>query len=99
VFLVSSILSFGSLALFAILGTVPGALLAWLYGLLGSQLLLAPLVVAEAALTRDRKILWLLPGLYAYWILQLAALIRAAFRVALRPRNLPWHRTPKLPSD
>jgi len=99
VFLVSSILSFGSLALFAISGTVPEALLAWLYGLLGSQLLLAPLVVAEAALTRDRKILWLLPGLYAYWILQLAALIRAAFKVVLRPRDLRWHRTPKLPSD
>ena len=78
---------------------MPAALLAWLYGLLASQVLLAPLVIAEAVLTRDRKVLWLLPGLYAYWILQLVALIRAAFRVALRPRNLPWHRTPKLPSD
>jgi len=99
VFLVSSLLSFGSLALFAITGSVPAALLAWLYGLLASQVLFAPLVIAEAVLTRDRKVLWLLPGLYAYWILQLVALIRAAFRVALRPRNLPWHRTPKLPSD
>ena len=99
VFLVSSLLSFGSLALFAISGTVPAALLAWLYGLLGSQLLLAPLVVAEAALTRDRKVLWLIPGLYVYWMLQLAALIQAAFRVVLRPRGLRWHRTPKLPSD
>src|SRR2546422_4899004 len=99
VFLVSSLLSFGSLALFAITGSVPAALLAWLYGLLASQVLFAPLVIAEAVLTRDRKVLWLLPGLYAYWILQLAALIPAAFRVALRPRNLPWHRTPKLPSD
>ncbi len=99
VFLVSSVLSFGSLVWFALSGTVPTALLAWLYGLVGSQVLLAPLVVAEAALTRDRKVLWLLPGLYAYWILQLAALIRAAFRVVLRPRDLRWHRTPKLPSD
>src|SRR5439155_200905 len=99
VFLVSSLLSFGSLALFAISGTVPAALLAWLYGLLGSQLLLAPLVVAEAALTRDRKVLWLIPGLYVYWMLQLAALIQAAFRVVLRPGDQicvpdPTHRIP-----
>jgi hypothetical protein len=99
VFLVSSVLSFGSLAWFALSGVVPTAFVAWLYGLLGSQVLLAPLVVAEAALTRDRKVLWLVPGLYAYWILQLAALIGAAFTVVLRPRDLRWHRTPKLPSD
>jgi cellulose synthase/poly-beta-1,6-N-acetylglucosamine synthase-like glycosyltransferase len=99
VFLVSSLLSFGSLALFAVSGTVPAALVAWLYGLLGSQLLLAPLVVAEAVLTHDRRVLWLLPGLYVYWILQLTALIGAAFKVVLRPRALRWHRTPKLPSD
>jgi len=99
VFLVSSVLSFGSLALFAITGSLPTALSAWLYGLLGSQVLLAPLVVAEAVLTRDRKVLWLLPGLYGYWILQLAALVQATFKVVLRPRDLRWHRTPKLPSD
>lgn len=99
VFLVSSVLSFGSLALFAITGSLPTALSAWLYGLLGSQVLLAPLVVAEAALTRDRKVLWLLPGLYGYWILQLAALVQATFKVVVRPRSLRWHRTPKLPSD
>ena len=99
VFLVSSLLSFGSLTLFAVSGTVPAALVAWLYGLLGSQLLLAPLVVAEAILTHDRRVLWLLPGLYIYWILQLAALIGAAFNLVVRPRDLRWHRTPKLPSD
>src|SRR6266704_7196538 len=64
-----------------------------------SQLLLAPLVVAEAILTHDRRVLWLLPGLHVYWILQLAALIGAAFNLVVRPRDLRWHRTPKLPSD
>ena len=99
VFLVSSLLSFGSLALFAVSGSVPAALAAWLYGFLGSQLLLTPLVLAETALTRDRKLLWLLPGLYWYWTLQLVALLRATFGVIVRPSALRWHRTPKLPSD
>src|SRR5439155_1568692 len=68
-------------------------------GFLGSQLLLTPLVLAETALTRDRKLLWLLPGLYWYWTLQLVALLRATFGVIVRPSALRWHRTPKLPSD
>src|SRR5207249_3238486 len=94
---VSSLLSFGSLALFAVSGSVPAALAAWLYGFLGSQLLLTPLVLAETALTRDRKLLWLLPGLYWYWTLQLVALLRATFGVIVRPsfshnREVPANR-------
>src|SRR5437867_2527978 len=89
VFLVSSLLSFGSLALFAVSGSVPAALAAWLYGFLGSQLLLTPLVLAEAALTRDRKLLWLLPGLYWYWTLQLVALLRATFAGVLARMRWP----------
>lgn len=99
VFLLSSLIFFVSLAAFAISGGVFNAFSAWVYGLLGSNMLLVPLVVSEAIASRNRRLLLLIPGLYWYWILQMVALVSVAVQMILPGRRPIWQRTPKIRVD
>jgi len=64
-----------------------------------SNLLLIPLVVTEAFRIKDRKLIWLVPGLYWYWTLQWYALFSVAFEMIFTPRKVRWQRTPKVRTD
>jgi len=98
-FLLSSMMFVASLVSFAAFGGALAFFTAWLYGLLGSNLLLIPLVLAETVASRERKLLWLVPGLYWYWILQIASLVSVAVQVAIFRQRVGWQRTPKLRID
>jgi len=99
VFLVGSIMFIVSVVstLLAVSGLA--ALTAWFWGILLSNLLLIPLVVTEAFRIKDRKLIWLVPGLYWYWTLQWYALFSVAFGMIFTPRKVRWQRTPKVRTD
>jgi len=98
-FLISSVLFIASVALYGVYGGAIASLMAWLYGIIGTNLILTPVIVGEAITTRRKKLLWLIPGLYFYWFLQLASFVSIAFRLALRPKGVAWQRTPKMRID
>lgn len=54
---------------------------------------LVPLIVGESFMTRESKLLWLAPGLYWYWILQLAVLASVMFEMVFMCERLDWHHT------
>ncbi len=94
VFLVSSIFFFSSLGFVAATGSIPFAFAGWIIGFLGTNLFLVPLILLETVLSRQTKLLLLIPGLYWYWLLQVFALGTAVALLVTR-RKLRWERTPK----
>ncbi len=85
--------SIGFVTLTGSMSTIVGV---WIFGFLGTNLLLLPLVIAETAFRRDVRLLLLIPGLYWYWIIQVTA-IWAAFLTLLFRRRVKWDKTPKRP--
>ena len=98
-FLISSILFLSSIVLYGLYGGAMASLMAWIYGIIGTNLILTPLIVGEAVTTRRKKLLWLIPGLYFYWFLQLASFVSIAFRLVFWPKGVAWQRTPKMRVD
>lgn len=94
-FLVGTVLLFGSLAFFLATGGRGVALTAWLLGFLAASLSIAPLIVLESVVSRQPRLLLLIPGLYWYWILQVVAL-GVSLVFLLTRRKLRWERTPKV---
>jgi len=99
VFLVSSGMLVASLISFALSGGLFETFTAWFYGFLASNLLLIPLVVGEAIVSKRKELLWLVPGLYWYWILQVVSLVSVTFDLAFRRKTIEWRRTPKIQVD
>ena len=52
-----------------------------------------PLIVGESFMTRESKLLWLAPGLYRYWVLQLAVLASVTFEMVFMRKRLNWQHT------
>jgi hypothetical protein len=94
VFLVSSLVFLASLGFVAAIGNVPYAVAAWIFGFLGTNFLVVPLVFVESAFRRKARLLLLIPGLYWYWLLQVLALAMALVRLTM-VGNVRWERTPK----
>ena len=93
-FFLGSIMFYVSAAYVLLRADFGVAVAAWTVGILSSNIILAPLVVAQAMRTRKPSLLLLLPGLYAYWLLQLGAFVWALGSLGARSR-IPWVRTPK----
>src|SRR5437899_2061987 len=98
-FLISSILFLSSIVLYGLYGGAMASLMAWIYGIIGTNLILTPLIVGEAVTTRRKKLLWLMPGPFFYWFLQVASFVSIAFRLVLWPKGVAWQRTPKMRVD
>ncbi len=94
VVLVSVVSFVTSLGFVMATGSMASIFGAWIFGFLGTNMLLFPLVIAETVLRRDVRLLLLIPGLYWYWIIQALA-IGAAFFTLVSRRRVKWEKTPK----
>ena len=97
-FFIGSVSFFASIGYMIVRLDFTAAASAWVLGLLSSNLVLAPLVVAQAVRSRRPRLLLLLPGLYVYWMLQLVSFLWALGSVVVGSR-IPWVRTPKRKLD
>jgi cellulose synthase/poly-beta-1,6-N-acetylglucosamine synthase-like glycosyltransferase len=94
VFLVSSLAFLASLGFVAAIGNVSYAVAAWIFGFLGTNFLVVPLIFVESAFRRKARLLLLIPGLYWYWLLQIVALGSALIRLGVGV-SISWEKTPK----
>lgn len=96
VVLVSMVFFFTSLGWVTVTGSLGSIFGAWIFGFLGTNMLLLPLVIAETAIQRDARLLLLIPGLYWYWVIQVLSIAAAFFTLVFR-RRVKWEKTPKRP--